>query len=103
MDKTSYLGEFVDGDAVKTDEREEGEISLSPDIAGCRIDLALVFQHTRVCVRAYVHVFVLRVYAVSCAAFVLKRLRQLARVFVRVCAVCMCMRCMCAFTSAVCV
>ena len=54
MDKTSYLGEFVDGDAVKTDEREEGEISLSPDIAGCRIDLALVFQHTRVCVRACV-------------------------------------------------
>ena len=40
-----------------------------------------------------------RVNAVSCAAFVLKRLRQLAHVCMR--CVCACVRCMCAFARAV--
>ena len=51
IDRTSYLGEFVDGDTVKTDGRGEGGISISQDIAGCGIDLAVVFQRARVCVR----------------------------------------------------
>ena len=34
IDRTSYLGEFVDGWAVKTVGRGEGGISISQDIAG---------------------------------------------------------------------
>ena len=52
------------------------------------------------CVPACVHVCAMCLYAVSCAAFVLKRLRR-ARVCVCVCGACV--RCMCAFARAVCV
>ena len=36
MDRTSYLGEFIDGYSVKN-RRKGGGISMSQDIAGCKM------------------------------------------------------------------
>ena len=101
--RTSYLGEFDDGGAVKTDGRGGG-ISIS---------LQCLRPHTRVC-SVSVHVCAVCAYAVSCAAFVLKRLRQrfvcvrahvrgpvcVCGLYVRACV--RCMWCMCALVRDVC-
>ena len=65
------------------------------EIAGYGIDLAVVLQCVRV--RACVHVCAVCVYAVSCAAFVLKRLCSTC---VYVCA-CVCVYAMCMCVPAV--
>ena len=82
IDKTSDLGEFVDGWAVKTDGRGEEGISTSQDIAGCGIDLAVVFQslHPRARVRAvYVCVCVYYVCVFELQAALHMRTDQLVR------------------------
>ena len=92
----SYLGEFVDGGALKTDGRGEGEDINIARHCGMRDRSA----SPRTCV----HVCAVCVYVVSCAAFVSKRLHQRVCVCARVCvyAVCMCMRaCMFAFVCCV--
>ena len=87
IDRTSYLGEFVDRGAVQQIE-SGGLINMARHCVmrdwSCR---CLSMSAFCACLRMHV-------YAVSCTAFDLKSLRQLACVFVCVCGVyvraCMC-------------